>query len=297
MIVLPQLFMMFAIAGIGVMLRRRGVITDPVIKGLSDIVTLATNPALLISVTQYEYTPRTLVNFLHVLWMGTVTLAFVMVAVYALCRRQDERTRPVVALVSALPNAGFMGLPIIRAMYGADGALYLAAIIVAFNLVIWTVGIALIDRSRFTLRRMFNPGFIASLIGMALFLLNVNLPDFLDAPLDSLAAVNTPLAMLVLGARLKLPDARSLASGNSLLIAAVKLAAMPLIALGLSAAFHLDPVASGALVIASAMPSAIMGQMVAEQYDRDAALAAQSVSVTSVLSLATIPLIAMLLGG
>ena len=133
MIVLPQLFMMFAIAGIGVLLRRRGVITDPVIKGLSDIVTLATNPALLISVTQYEYTPRTLENFLHVLWMGTVTLAFVMVAVYALCRSQDERTRPVVALVSALPNAGFMGLAIIRAMYGADGALYLAAMIVAFN--------------------------------------------------------------------------------------------------------------------------------------------------------------------
>ena len=297
MIVLPQLFMMFAIAGIGILLRKRGVITDPVIKGLSDIVTLATNPALLISVTQHEYTPKTLLNFLNVLWMGTATMALVMVAVYALCRGQDERTRPVVALVSALPNAGFMGLPIVRAMYGSDGALYLAAVIVAFNLVIWTVGTALVDRKHFTIARMFNPGFIASLIGMALFLLNVDLPDIVVAPVDSLAAVNTPLAMLVLGGRLEMPDARSLVSGNSLLVAAVKLVAMPLIALGLSMAFHLDPVAAGTLVLAGAMPSAIMGQMVAEQYGRDARLAARSVSITAILSLATIPLIAMLLGG
>ena len=297
MIVLPQLFMMFAIAGIGVLMRKRGVITDPVIKGLSDIVTLATNPALLISVTQHEYTPTTLANFLHVLWMGTVTMALVMGAVYALCRGQNEQTRPVVALVAALPNAGFMGLPIVRAMYGPDGALYLAAMIVAFNLVIWTVGTILVDRKRFTIGRMFNPGFIASLIGMALFLMNVDLPDIVVAPVDSLAAVNTPLAMLVLGGRLKMPEVRSLVSGNSLLVAAVKLVAMPLIALGLSTAFQLDPVAAGTLVLAGAMPSAIMGQMLAEQYGRDAGLAARSVSVTAVLSLATIPLIAMLMGG
>ena len=227
MIVLPQLFMMFAIAGIGVMLRRRGVITDPVIKGLSDIVTLATNPALLVSATQHEYTPRTLEVSCTFLWMGNLYACLRQWSrSKALCRGQ-EATRRVVALVFRRCQAGFMGLPIIQAMYGADGALYLAAMIVAFNLVIWTVGIALIDRSRFTLRRMFNPGFIASLIGMALFLLNVNLPDFLDAPLDSLAAVNTPLAMRVLGARLKLPDARSLISGNSRFIAAVKLVAMP----------------------------------------------------------------------
>ncbi len=122
MTVLPQLIMLCAVAGIGALLRTRDVIGDPVIKGMSDIVTLVTNPALLIMVTQHEYTPETLVSFLHVLWMTAAAMALVTAAVYMACRAQGEKLRPVVALLSAMPNAGFMGLPIIQAVYGDQGA-------------------------------------------------------------------------------------------------------------------------------------------------------------------------------
>ncbi len=71
---------------------------------------------------------------------------------------------------------------------------------------------------------------------------------------------------------------------------------MPLIALGLARIFSLDPVAAGAMTLASAMPSAIMCQMLAEQYDRDALFAAQEISFTSILSMLTIPVIVTILG-
>ncbi len=54
--------------------------------------------------------------------------------------------------------------------------------------------------------------------------------------------------------------------------------------------------AAGTLVLSSAMPSAIMGQMLAELYDRDALFAAQEVSFTSILCVVTIPLVVTLLG-
>lgn len=295
MIVLPQLVMLFSIAGVGALLRKRGVISDPVVKGISDIVTLATNPALLIMVTQREYTTGTLTNFLHVLWMTAVAMAAILIAVYAACRGQSEKVRPVVALLAAMPNAGFMGLPIIQAVYGSQGTLYLAAVIVAFNLVIWSLGIGLFDRSSFSIRGMFNPGLISALLGMALFLLRIDLPDLLDSSLNTLGSMNTPLAMLILGARMAGFSPRALVDWKNALVAFVKLFGMPLITLGLARLFGLDPVAAGAMTLAGAMPSAIMSQMLAEQYDRDALMAAQEISFTSLMSIVTIPLIVTIL--
>lgn len=295
MIVLPQLIMLFSIAGVGLLLRKRGVMGDPVIKGLSDIVTLATNPALLIMITQHEYTTATLVNFLHVLWITTLTMAVVILAVYAACRGQNEKVRPVVALLSAMPNAGFMGLPIIQAVYGDQGTLYLAAVIVAFNLVVWTLGIGLFDRKSFSLRGMLNPGLISALLGMLLFLFRVDLPDLVDTSLNTLGTMNTPLAMLVLGGRMAGFVPKALLDWKNALVSTVKLFAMPMLALGLARLFSLDPVAAGALTLASAMPSAIMCQMLAEQYDRDALMAAQEISFTSLVSMVTIPVIVTIL--
>jgi len=296
MIVLPQLVMLFSIAGVGALLRKKGVVTDPVVKGISDIVTLATNPALLIMVTQHEYTPGTLISFLNVLWIATLAMALMMVVIYAVCRRQSEKVRPIIAMLAVMPNAGFMGLPILQAVYGDLGALYLAALIVAFNLVIWTVGIALLDRRSFSFKGMFNPGFIAALLGTAMFLMRVDLPSLVDSPLNALGSLNTPLAMLVLGARMTGFAPKALLDWKNALVSLVKLIGMPLVVLGLARLISLDPVAAGTLALASAMPSAIMSQMLAEQYDRDALFAAQEISFTSLVSIITIPLIVMILG-
>jgi predicted permease len=79
------------------------------------------------------------------------------------------------------------------------------------------------------------------------------------------------------------------------LVPFVKLFGMPLITLGLARLFGLDPVAAGTMAISSAMPSAILCQILAEQYDRDAALAAQEISFTSLISMVTIPVIVTIL--
>ncbi len=296
MIVLPQLFMLFAIAFVGALLRKKGVMGDPVVKGISDLVTFGTNPALLIMVTQHEYTAASLAGFLHVLWMATVTMALTMILVYAACRRESDRVRPILSMLTALPNAGFMGLPIIQTVYGDLGALYLAAVIVAFNLVVWTVGIAQLDRGSLSWRKLVNPGFVAALIGTVLFLLRVDLPDLLDAPVNALGSMNTPLAMLILGARMTGFVPKALWDWKNALVSGVKLLIMPLAALALTRALGLDAVAAGTLVLSSAMPSAIMCQMLAEMYGRDALFAAQEVSFTSILCIFTIPLVVTLLG-
>jgi predicted permease len=228
--------------------------------------------------------------------MATAMMAVMLIVVYALCRRQSERVRPILALVAVMPNAGFMGLPIIQAVYGDLGALYLAAVLVAFNLVFWTVGIALIDRKGLSLKGMFNPGFTAALVGTAFFLLRVELPSFLYMPVNTLGTLNTPLAMLILGARMVGFSPKGLIDWRNALVCAIKLIAMPLIALGLTRLFPMDVAAAGALVVSSAMPSGILSQMIAEQYGRDALFAAQEISFTSLLCMLTIPLIVTMLG-
>jgi predicted permease len=107
--------------------------------------------------------------------------------------------------------------------------------------------------------------------------------------------MNTPLAMLILGARMAGFAPKALLNWKTPLVSLVKLIAMPLITLGLARLFSLDPVAAGAMTLAIAMPSAIMSQILAEQYNRDALFAAQEISFTSLLSIATIPVITAIL--
>ena len=296
MIVLPQLFMLAVIAATGALLRKKGVMGDPVLKGISDIVTLVTNPALLLMITQQAYTPVVLTNFLNVLWMSTAVMAIGTAGVYAACRGMSEKVRPILAMLAAMPNAGFMGLPVIQAVYGDQGTLYLAAVIVGFNLVVWTIGIAMLDRRDFSIKKLLNPGFLSALAGMALFLLRIDLPTLVSTPLSTLGTMNTPLAMLILGARMMDFSPRTLIDWKTALVVIVKLIALPLFGLGLSRLFSMDPVAAGALVVSCAMPSAIMSQMLAELYNRDAVFAAQEIALTSILCVVTIPLVVTLLG-
>ena len=296
--VVYQILMLFIIAAIGLLLRVRGVFTDPVIKGVNTTGLMVTWPAMMLMTTQREFSMEVFEGFMIVLGGSIVVLSLACALAYVLLRgRVEDRLRPVLCMLAAMPNAGYIGLPIVEAVYGDAATVYLAAYIVGFNIVLWTIGVSLFTGFHFgSLKGMLNPGFICAVLGTILFLLSIRLPTPILSAVNQLGALNTPLSMLLLGARMDALRPRQLLNARLWIVTVVKLLAMPLIVLFAARALGVSGMPLGILVLCSAMPAASAGQMLAEKYDAHVNTAATGISISTLSCIATIPLMLLLLG-
>lgn len=296
--VMDQIIMLFIIGLCGLFLRKIGIFTDGVIKGVNKMVLTIAWPAMMLMVTQKDYDPEILAGFVQVLVAGIVILSAATVIIYAAYSRgARKKYRPVAAMLAAMPNAGFMGLPIVSAVYGDIGALLLAAYMVAFNIVMWTISISTFSGfSIKSLKGMLNPGFIFAIIGVMLFLLRIRLPGAMLETVNQLGSLNTPLSMLLLGARIDSLKIRDLTNVHLWIPAAVKLLALPIAAFFVCRVVGISGVPLGVIVMATAMPAASGGQMLAEKNDCEVGYASVGVCLSTLLCIASIPAILMIIG-
>ena len=99
----------------------------------------------------------------------------------------------------AFTNCGFVGIPLIRGVFGDEGVFYLMGYLIIFNVLIWTYGYYQFSGTTNVKKIITNPNIIAVMLGLILFCLPVNLPEFIQKPIVMIADINTPMAMLLLG--------------------------------------------------------------------------------------------------
>lgn len=136
---------------------------------------------------------------------------------------------------SVYGNCGYMALPLAYAVLGDEGVFYGSVVIMMFHLFSFTHGIWLMSRSetgektKFNFKNiLINPGTISLIIGLPLYLLKIRLPNVIEAPIDYLAALNTPVAMLIFGTYLSNAKIKSaLKEWRILCVALIKLAVIP----------------------------------------------------------------------
>ena len=292
-----QIIMLLIIALSGFMLRRIKVLTDPVIKGVNKIIMYVGWPAMMLMVTQKDSDPEYLKIFLIVLLITTLLFAVLSIVMFLFSKNiMKTKYAPVAAMLATMPNAGFMGLPIIQAVYGDTGALLLAAVIISFNLVMWTINTTCFEGfSVSSLKGLLNPGFIFAVLGGILFLLQVTLPVPIRSASNQLGGLCTPLSMLLIGARMDGLRPASFKNIHLWLPAGFKLILMPLLALAVCRIAGLNEIATGVIVITAGMPAAAGCQMLAEKYDIEVGYASLGVCLSTILCMATIPLLMLVL--
>ena len=293
-----QVGVLFALIAVGYVCRKANFFSDACVKGCVNLLLLIVTPCLIVHVFQRPFTGTALAN------LG-LALAFAFAAhligiVFAeICfRRTDERQRGVLKFATVFSNGGFMAIPLEYALLGPDGAFYGALYVVMFNFLCWTYGLKVMcghlkDMNRRIL--FINPGTVGIAIGLPLFLTSTTLPVILHDPLKYIADLNTPLAMIVIG--FYLADARFSAYFRcvpALVASALRLVVIPALVLsGLVAArgMHLDPTMAIALTASASAPVAAMDTMFASKYGRDVDVSVGLVAVTTILSVATMPLL------
>lgn len=293
-----QVGVLFTLMAVGYVCRRKGLFSDAFVKGAVNLLLLIVTPCLIIHVFQRPFTKELLANLGMALAAAFFAHGVGLLFAETCFRRVDDMRKGILKFGTVFSNGGFMAIPLEYALLGAEGAFYGAVYVVVFNLLCWTYGLKVMCGHLKDLdkRILFvNPGTIGLTVGLPLFLTSTTLPQVIGEPIRYLSELNTPLAMIIIG--YYLADARFaayfrcapalVASGLRLLV----IPSMVLAVLIMVRGFGLDPVMAVALTASASAPVAAMDSMFAAKYGKDVDLSVGLVSVTTLISIITMPLI------
>jgi len=279
-------------------------ITDEVSKKLSAIVVNIANPAMVLtgcmSEDKIEGRELLLVAALVVIiYVVLVVLAMIIPALL----KVDKKSRGVYQAMTIFSNIGFMGYPLVSALYGSGALLYASLFTIPYNILIYTFGVSAMSagekvsiRESFSLKRVLNVGVIACIITIVVYLLQLPVPGFIKTTTTYLSNLTAPLSMMVIGASLAVIDIKKLfTDGRMLLFSALKLLVIPVAGVLLIRQFVDNEVICGVCMVMLATPVGSMTAMLAQQYDGDYEMALKGVALTTVLSVITMPIVSMIL--
>ena len=296
LVVLFQVITLFIMMAVGFTLGRLKLITEKGTKEMSSILINVSSPCLILTTFQLDWDVPLLLT------LGTGTLAmlgcyviFILVS-KLFFRKQEEGSRICLQFGCVYGNVGFMGIPLISAVLGSSNVIYAVLGIAVFNLVIFTHGaLAMGGRKAVSTKSIAtNMVMIALVVSIILMLLRFRFPSPVDNALSFLGSLNTPLSMLVIGAQLSRADMSKIFVRPLFYAAcAVKQLLMPVIAALVLLPFHLDKQFYIAIVILFAAPVAGFTSIFAERYGRNVSYAAQLISLSTLLSVITLPIAAV----
>lgn len=290
-----QVLILFILMAIGFVLGKTGLIGEAGSKNMSSLVMYAVTPCMMISAFQRELISSDFHGFLTLLLMSLGIHAAVILLATLLVRDKDISRQRTLRFATVFSNCGFMGYPLMTAILGPIGVFYGSAYVTVFHLLTWTWGVFNMtgDRSRLKLRPiLLNPGVLSVVIALSLYLLQITVPELLMKPINYMAALNTPIPMIVVGYQLSRANFSAALKGvSSWVTLLLRLVVIPLLALGLCLTLGLPKDITTVIVICCATPPAALLSMFAAKFETDTALASSVVSVQTALSVLTMPLI------
>ncbi|SHI61152.1 hypothetical protein SAMN02745975_00234 [Geosporobacter subterraneus DSM 17957] len=309
---LNQIFILFLLILIGYGCKKLHVISNNMNQDVSKLVTSVALPALIISsLSSYSFTREALARSGILVMISCAVYALsILIATFApKLLKIEGSTRDIFQFITVFSNVGFMGYPVVNAIYGEQGVFYAAIYNLPFNAVLWTYGVmvlsrplmeknaaALDQRGSIDFKLLVNPGLISVFIGFGLFVTSTKLPGPIFSAFQMVGNTSTPLSMIFIGSILADTKINEIFANNKIFMAGcMRLLVIPLLVLGILKALDFQGIMAGIPVLITGMPAAANCAIMSTRYGNDYQLASQAVFVSTVLSMVTIPAIAMLL--
>lgn len=288
-----QVMVLFLLMLIGAVCNRTHLINETTVKGMTEIVLYFVTPCVIIKSFQRQMNVELIRNLFITAGVAFASYLIAILLANLLIHDKNDTKEVVLRFGSIFGNCGFMSLPIEQALLGDEGVFYGAVYIAVFNVVVWTYGLAIMsgDKKNITVRKLIlNPGIIGVILGIFVFLLQIKLPNIIEQPVEFMAALNTPMPMLIIGYYLgNLKLHHLVENKKQYLSMLLKLVIVPAVTLLLMVPMHLETIVVMVVAIACSAPTAANTAMFSTKYNRDPQLGAQMVSVSTLFSLLTIP--------
>ncbi|MBQ6718667.1 MAG: AEC family transporter [Clostridia bacterium] len=268
---------------------------------LSAILVYVCSPCMVVA--SFMETERSWYMIGQIMLFFVVSLAIQTVltfALYGIFRKKFANIKYRMLTVSfGLGNAGFFGIPIIKALLPGhpEVACFACVYIVGMNMLTFTIGAYCLtgDKKRMTFKKAFlNPPFISLIVALVMYAVSFQsfVPVLFRDALSLLSKTTTPLCMIILGIRLASVSFKKLFSRAYVyIICACKLLIFPFACLAIVYFLPFDPIFKAAMFILGGTPCAAVMLNIAEMYDGETELAANCVLLSTLLCVFTIPII------
>lgn len=269
-------------------------------KQFSNFVLEIVTPVLVVTAyADVEYDPALVKNLLWTFLLAAAAFGIVILLSMVLIRKKSGRETAIERFSAIYSNCGFMGIPLASALLGNEGVFYCTAFLTIFFCFAWTHGIMLLtgqhDRKAL-IKKLTSPTMIGIVIGLLLFFFRISFPSLLETACGYISALNTPMGMIASGISVAQTNLlQALRNPRVYYLSFVKLILLPL-AVGLVfLPLTFIPMEIRLVVmLLMAAPSATMCTLQCQKHGMNDGYAAHIFAVTTLLSMATMPLMVKL---
>lgn len=276
-------------------------------KEMSAIILQVVNPVVIFLAYQRDFNTGLLKGLLMCILISVIAFAAAILISYLVIRSGDVSSRNIERFACIYSNCGFMGIPLVDALLGLEGVFYLTAFLTVFNILVWTHGVMQMSgvKSFKSLVCAFHsPAVIAIFAGLISFVIRAFVSPEISAAISDnivmkslgyVADLNTPLAMIVAGASIAQVNLKAAIKKPRIYLAAfVRLLLIPGVVAVLLCILRFDYTQALTVTVAMSAPSATMVTLFSIRYGKDYKYASEIFALTTVLSVATMPLIVAL---
>lgn len=315
----------------GVIMKKCGLATESLGKGISNLVLYIAQPALIFLAYLLPYDNEVLVNSIYVFAFSVLAHVIFTTVALLLFKRAPDNMRRMLRFATIFSNAAFMGIPLISAILEdiyPGSTLYASIYNITFNLFLWSIGVYICTDDRdedgdgvtdgdvktdyhdvrklkksaaSPAKALLHPVTIAAMLGLVFFILPIHtyVPEIITESFSMLKGLVAPLSMVVIGLRLPDINFRGVLKDKYmylfLILRHVLLPVSMVLILKLFGLFvTLHPAVPMVVTILAAAPAASSATMFAEKFNCDACYVSRLVTISTLLSILTMPIILLL---
>lgn len=306
-IVLKQMLVLFAMMAIGMFLWKKQWIDENSQKSISKLVVNIFNPLLVInSIAGYDFDNSAIDIGQNMVFVGVYFLLFFLAGFgVTLLLRLKRPQKHFYQMMMLFSNIGFIGIPLVTALLGKEYVLYVAFYILVYNVLLYTYGIYLAVRSngdaqgesvKFPVKKIINPGVLGCVVAILIFVCKIRIPGPVATFVDYMGNTCIPLSMILIGVSVAQMDIRQLFSNVKMYaFLVIKLLIIPICAALICRQLPVDRGIYQVFVLECAVPIGSIITLVAQEYGAEDDSATIGVVLSTILSVITIPVVAIFL--
>ena len=302
---LGQMGVLFGVVIIGFVCSKLNIMNDAFNRSLSVLIINVTAPCIILSSVMGDTLPERS-EIVPVFLLGTATLFMLLIFGYIgakLLRTGDMEG--IYRFMFAFGNINFIGIPVATSLFGQYAMFYIAVLTIPFNLLIFLLGQIFIrscspqargNKISFNWRMILSPALTSTYIVIALVAFQVKTPYIIGTAFSLVGNMTIPASLLVIGATLaNIKVLEMFGNWRIYVMCALKLLGIPVLIFIIYSLSPFDHRYTDVLVILAAMPVASYGTMICLKENIDPKIMAQGTFMSTLLSIISIPVLALIL--
>ena len=325
-LVIEQMLVILVLIALGAFLYKKRFLADGTVKQISWIIVNVTNPAILLSsaIEEESRIPPSDIARAFAISLAAYLLAGIMGTIIGRILRKDNFGRTAIMLMTVFANVGFIGIPLALGTLGSKAMVYVSINNLVYCILFYSIGMTLIKRSASkdteqdageegiqqdltgngpskkqpsVLLNMINPGTISAILTICVYLFKPPVWSVISDPLLYAGRCTTFLSMLVLGVSVASSSIREFVTDVKLWVFVIlRGIAVPVIAAFILSFFINDAFLLSTVLLLLAVPAGNMPMIVSRQLGLDDTLFSRGIILSTLASVATIPLVVVIFG-